>query len=201
MAKQAIKQKELMILLSSLLAFAILLTLTTLYYRSDPEKPEEEKEEPVTVEGALDQGEAMVESVPEKKEEIIGSQVFFVTPTAAELLQEIRTADPYGEQPNFSELPPVKVMWSGFYFSDQEIQGNDKETTILLDVDESGFGALLSCTINNADYPEIKTLDEGQQLWVAGQITEIDPEGTGTIHIQVEYVRFDEGPEVKRTAP
>ena len=194
MAKQAIKQKELMILVSALLAFVILISLTTFYYRSEKEDEPVEKEEPITAEATISSGEQTESSKEQPESEMIGSQVFFTTPTAADILTEIRNADPYAEKPEFSKLPPVKVMWSGYYFSDQQPVERDDEIIIQLDVDENGFGVILICTIQKADYPEILELTDAQQLWVAGQITEIETEGTGTVHIAVEYVRFEETP-------
>ena len=196
MPKQAIKQKELIILIISLFAFVVLISLTTLYYRSnDKEKPSEE-EEPVVVEGAIAQPEDAEPEQPQETSEAIGSDVFFLTPGADEVLSSIRNADPYAEQPNLAELPPMKVMWPGYYFPDQELVESNDEIIVQLDVDESGFGVILVCTIKLADYPEIRTLEPGQRIWVAGQVTELDMEGTGTVYISVEYIRFDEGPTV-----
>ena len=194
MPKQVVKQKELMILVSALLAFVILISLTTFYYRSDKKDETTEEEEPITAEATISSGEQTESSEDQPESEMIGSEVFFTTPTAADILTEIRNADPYAEQPEFSELPPVKVMWSGYYFSDQQPVEIDDEIIIQLDVDESGFGVILVCTIQKADYPEVLALTDAQQLWVAGQITEIETEGTGTVHIAVEYIRFEETP-------
>ncbi len=193
MAKQVIKKNELIILLISLLVFAILIVLTTIYYRSDNNKEASEKKEPVVVEGEI-APKQQSENEPTKKSETIGSEAFFLTPTAAEVLTALRDADPYSEQPDLETAPPMKVMWPGYYFPDQEITENNGEMIFQLDVDESGFGVILVCTVTLADYPEVKTLEPGQQIWVAGEVTEIDMEGTGTVHITVEYIRFDEGP-------
>jgi len=197
MPRQVIKKNELVILLISLLVFAILLTLTTIYYRSG-DKKEKSEEELVVVEGSIAPKGQNENRQPEEKSETIGSEAFFLTPTAADVLTALREADPYAEQPDLEDAPAMKVMWPGFYFPDQEVVENNGEIIIQLDVDESGFGVILVCTIKLTDYPEVKTLQPGQQIWVAGEVTEIDMEGTGTVHITVEYIRFDEGPTASR---
>lgn len=198
MPRQVIKKNELVILLISLLAFAILLTLTTIYYRSDEKKEESEEEEPVVVEGTIAPKEQSENEEPEETSETIGSDAFFLTPTAAEVLTALRETDPYAEPPGLDNAPAMKVMWPGFFFPDQEVIETKDEIIIQLDVDESGFGVILVCTVKLADYPEVKTLEPGQQIWVAGEVTEIDMEGIGTVHITVEYIRFDEGPAASR---
>ena len=198
MPRQVIKKNELVILLISLLVFAILLTLTTIYYRSDKKKEESKEEEPVVVEGTIAPKEQNENEQPEETSETIGSDAFFLTPTAADVLTALREADPYAEPPDLDDAPAMKVMWPGFFFPDQEVVENKDEIIIQLDVDESGFGVILVCTVKLADYPEVKTLEPGQQIWVAGEVTEIDMEGTGTVHITVEYIRFDEGPTASR---
>ncbi len=199
MAKELIKKNELIILLCSLLAFFVLLTLTTIYYRSD-KKNKREKEEPVVVEGVIAPENQKESGNPEKQPETIGSETFFLTPTAAEVLTALREADPYAEQPDLKDGPPMKVMWPGYFFPDQEIIENNGEVIIQFDVDESGFGVILVCTVKLADYPQVKALEPGQLIWVAGEVTEIDMEGTGTVSINVEYIRFDEGPAGSRKA-
>jgi len=197
MPRQVIKKNELIILLISLLVFAILIILTTIYYRSDNNKEEGEKKEPVVVEGTI-APKNQSETKPPQQSETIGSEAFFLTPTAAEVLSALRDADPYSEPHNLENAPPMKVMWPGFYFPDQEIIENNDEIVFQLDVDESGFGVILVCTVPVADYPEVKTLEAGQLIWVAGEVTEIDMEGTGMVHITVEYIRFDEEPPALR---
>ncbi len=197
MPKELIKKNELIILLCSLLVFFVLLTLTTIYYRSD-EKDKSEKEEPVVVEGVIATENQEESGNPDKQPETIGSETFFLTPTAAEVLTALRETDPYAEQPDLKDSPPMKVMWPGYYFPDQEIIENNGEVIIQFDVDQSGFGVILVCTIKVADYPQVQALEPGQQIWVAGEVTEIDMEGTGTVSISVEYIRFDEGPAGSR---
>ncbi len=200
MPKQTIKKNELIILLCSLLAFAVLLTLTTIYYRSGDKQDKSDKEEPVVVEGVIASKNQSETEKPPKQSETIGSAAFFLTPTAAEVLSALREADPYTEQPDLQNGPPMKVMWPGYFFPDQELIENNDKITIQLDIDENGFGVILVCTVSVTDYPEVKTLKPGQQIWVAGEVTEIDMDGTGAIAINVEYIRFDEGPLTTRNS-
>ncbi|RZW13852.1 MAG: hypothetical protein EX260_11085 [Desulfobulbaceae bacterium] len=81
-------------------------------------------------------------------------------------------------------------MWPGYFFSFE--QQDDGTTIVQLDVDENGFGVVLLCTLNLADFPEIQNLEPGKKVWVAGIVTSIDMEGTGTVQIDAEHIRYEE---------
>jgi hypothetical protein len=81
-------------------------------------------------------------------------------------------------------------MWPGYFFSFE--QQDDGRTIVQLDVDENGFGVVLLCALNLADFPEIQNLERGKKVWVAGIVTSIDMEGTGTVHIDAEHIRYEE---------
>lgn len=192
MRKQLIKRKELFILLGILLAFALLLTLTTLFFSGKTDNGKKEKKEPTLVEGAIptDKQNDHV-GTPTEKSQKIGSEAFFLKPSADEVLTALRDADQLLQQPP-ENTPAMKVMWPGYFYSLAKNKTGD--TIVQLDIDESGFGVILICTVKLTDYPEVKELKQGQKIWVAGVITAIDPEGTGNVFINVEYIRFDEGP-------
>ena len=192
MRKQVIKRKELFILIGMLLAFIILITITSLFFSRQSDKTEKPKKEPTLVEGTVSNGKQIApvkDLLPESEK--IGSEAFFLKPSADEVLSELRNANEMLQQPPETS-PVMKVMWPGYFFSlTEDIAG---ATILQLDIEESGFGVILFCTVKLADYPEIKELKKGVKIWVAGEITAIDPEGTGTVFINVEYIRFDEGP-------
>ena len=83
-------------------------------------------------------------------------------------------------------------MWPGYFFS--LTKDETGQSILQLDVDESGFGVILVCRVTLSDYPELAKLEQGRKIWVAGEVTSIDPEGTGSVNIDVEYIRFDESP-------
>ena len=187
----SVKKKELLILIGVLVIFAILLTVTALFFGSksgnDHTSPKES--ERVLVEGVI--AEESSHGNEKKTKSKTGSQAFFLKPSAEEVITALREADDRLEQPP-EDSPVLKVMWPGYFFSLTSSESG--ETILQLDVDESGFGATLVCKVSLSDYPELKNLTQGRKIWVAGKVTAIDPEGTGSVHIDVEYIRFDEGP-------
>jgi len=200
MAQQAIKQKELIILISFLLGFVILLSIAGLYFRDHKTQPEKVKEEPTFVEGTISKSNQNENAQPEQESQKIGSNTFFLKPSAADVLSALREADPYSEPQMLENTQAMKVMWPGYFFSTQD--DSEKTAIVQLDVDESGFGVILICRVTLDDYPEVKNLTPGQKIWVAGEITEIDLEGTGSVFITVEYIRFDEeGPAAAAPSP
>ena len=63
---------------------------------------------------------------------------------------------------------------------------------VLFDVSEDGFGALILASIDTTTYPETLQLETGKKIWLAGEITGVDPSGTGQFVISTEYVKFDD---------
>jgi len=191
MGKETIKRKELLTLIAVLLGFAILLTVASIYFRDrHVTKKDEPKEEIQVVEGTISRQTAEQEAEPEKTSETIGSTAFFIKPSAAEMLTALQESDPYAPQQLPEDSPPLKVMWPGYFFSFE--QQDDGTTIVQLDVDESGFGVVLLCTLSLSEFPEIQNLEQGEKVWVAGIVTSIDMEGTGTVHIDAEHIRYEE---------
>ena len=191
MGKETIKRKELFTLIGVLLGFVILLTVASFYFRDrQVSKKDEAKEEIQVVEGTISQQTADPEAEPGKTSETIGSTAFFIKPSAAEMLTALRESDPYAPQQLPEDSPPLKVMWPGYFFSFE--QQDDGTAIVQLDVDETGFGVILICTLNPTDFPEIQKLEQGKKVWVAGIVTSIDMEGTGTVHIDAEHIRYEE---------
>ena len=190
MRKQVIKRKELMILGGTLLFFVILIGVTMYFFGGKTQKTEDTSTEPVLVEGKMAKKDSTSQK-PEQESQRIGSEAFFLKPTADEVLAALKEADNQLKPPP-ENLPAMKVMWPGYFFSLTE--NKTSPGVLQLDVDESGFGVILVCSVNTSEYPEVKQLEQGQKLWVAGQVTAIDTEGTGSVHINVEFIRFDEGP-------
>lgn len=191
MSKETIKRKELFTLIGVLLGFVILLTVASIYFRErQAANKDKQKEEIEVVEGTISREPGQEEAEPEKSSETIGSTAFFIKPSAAEMLTALRDSDPYAPQQLPEDSPPLKVMWPGYFFSFE--QQDDGRTIVQLDVDENGFGVVLLCALNLADFPEIQNLERGKKVWVAGIVTSIDMEGTGTVHIDAEHIRYEE---------
>ncbi|THB77512.1 MAG: hypothetical protein D6B25_06485 [Desulfobulbaceae bacterium] len=189
MKSNSIKGKELAVLVGMIIAFVLVLSLTGLYFRNR-QAPEKNKEDITLVEGTIspDQNQEHTNSEPVK----IGSDAFFLKPSADEVLTALKEAAGEGIQELPIEHPPMKVMWPGYFFSVERTESG--EGLMQLDVDENGFGVVLVCSVKLDDYPQVTKLTQGQKIWVAGQVTAIDMDGTGGVHITVEYIRFDDGP-------
>lgn len=197
------KKKELLLLIAVSAAFILMLTSIGLFFKNKGNHAELSEQHQNTdgitlVSGIIANGKKPVQKP--KTAKTIGSTAYFLSPSAEEMLstikQRIKTASPQTS----SEAPLLKVMWPGYFFSLNKKQM--KDALLELDTDESGFGVVLLCTVNAADYPELDNMKPGQKIWVAGEVTGMDPSGTGTITINAEYVRFDDGPTTagQRTA-
>ena len=192
MRKESIKRKELIILIAFVIGFILVLSVAVLYFRGhEPEKKANNNgKEPTFVEGKIADRDNTSEQENTEDSQRMDTGAFFLKPSAGEVLNAMRDADPYSEPQLIEESIAMKVMWPGYFFALS--QSDTGETVVQLDVDESGFGVSLMCTVNITDYPEIQDLAPGQKIWVAGEVTEIDLEGTGTVFINVEFIRFDE---------
>ena len=115
---------------------------------------------------------------------------FFLRPTATDILTQIEQLGPYELEQKTHELPGLNVAWPVFFFQLQKMTGDI--ATVAFDTSASGFGVAVICAINIRDYPQVSDLAPGQQVWVAGEITAVDPLGTGTIFIQTKYIGFNE---------
>lgn len=191
------ERKEILTLIISILVLIVMVTGTGLYFRSKKDNgASKAKEEITVVEGRLPTADDQRQAKEKDESETIGSTAFFLKPSAEEVLSALKEADPFSHEQPDEDRPPMKVMWPGYFFSVAE---EKMGTHILkLDVDPNGFGVILLCRVKLSDYPEIKTLQQGQKIWVAGEVTSIDLNGTGSVSINVEYIRFDEGPEAAR---
>jgi hypothetical protein len=192
MSKLPIKKNELFILVGSLLAVMILIGITVLFSSSKNNSDRNSKKESdrILVEGVIAK-EGSTGKNQDDEQPGTGSHAFFLKPSAQDVISALRESDDKLEQPP-EDSPVLKVMWPGHFLSLTKEESG--KALLQLDVDESGFGAILVCRVSLGDYPQLEQLEQGRKIWVAGEVTAIDPEGTGSVYIDVEYVRFDEGP-------
>ena len=115
---------------------------------------------------------------------------FFLRPSPEELLQQLASMENLNENVVGEKYTGLRVLWPVYFFSVQETEGG--KATLLLDVSENGFGVLVDSEIDLAAYPQIRTLQASQKIWIAGEILAVDPAGTGTIYIKVEHLSFSE---------
>lgn len=194
MRKAPLSRKEWLVLLATLLLFIVALSATGLYFRSKNAQTTDPVDKLTIVEGVITPADGQRED-PEQPSTTLGSSTFFLKPGAAELITALQEAGPFDSELPAGEEPALQVIWPGYFFSLQE----DKTGLGIahLDVDENGFGTILRCLVNLSDYPEMRTLEQGRKIWVAGRVTGVDPAGDGIITIDVQYVRFDDELEQK----
>ncbi|MFV0438670.1 MAG: hypothetical protein ACK5PS_14925 [Desulfopila sp.] len=120
---------------------------------------------------------------------------YFLKPTPAEILQLVRESGQAQLPKDSQKYIRFKVIWPCYFF--QVLKQEDDRATVLLDVDENGFGPTIVTDVDIQHFPEILSVSQGQKVWVGGEIIDIDPTGTGTIHIVSDEIRLqDELPEV-----
>lgn len=122
---------------------------------------------------------------------------YFLKPSPAEVMTMVKEIVD-------SELPVpeekynnLRIVWPAYFF---KIVAQDSVTaTVLFDTSQDGFGVNISTDINLMENPDILAAVPYQKVWLAGEISAIDPDGTGTIYMKTEHVRFKEVlEEVKR---
>ncbi len=122
---------------------------------------------------------------------------YFLKPSPAEVMSMVKEIVD-------SELPVpeekynnLRIVWPAYFF---KVMEQDTVTaTVLFDTSQDGFGVNISTDISLVDNPDILTAIPYQKVWLAGEISAIDPDGTGTIYMNTEHVRFrEELEEVKR---
>ena len=107
-----------------------------------------------------------------------------------EMIANLDSLDESVATKKFSGLP---VMWAVYYFS--VVNKKDNIVTVQLDVSEDGFGVIVMCDVDISEYPQIAEIESGKKIWVAGEITAVDPSGTGTVYLKTDYVRFTDQAE------
>ncbi len=115
---------------------------------------------------------------------------YFLKPSPGELMEKFAKLTPHELKQEAQDLPGLRIMWPAYYFSSQE--GQLGTTTLFLDTLESGFGITIVCDIDSNQYPQIKTIQRGKKIWLAGEIKGINPEGVGEIHIAPEHIKLEE---------
>ncbi len=120
---------------------------------------------------------------------------FFLKPSPSELLEQLKELEDLNEDVVQARFSGLRVLWPVYYFSLNETneQGSDKQR-LLADVSEDGFGVMVRTDISLQDYPHLKELEQGQKMWVGGEILAVDPEGTGIIYIQAEHITVGDKP-------
>ncbi len=183
------KNRDWLLTLAVFSIFGLLGLVWSLFFREDPTENHIEvvKERVVFTMPATQQksSDANEENTAEKQ-----SSTFYLEPGPTELLEKLESLNYQELREESAKLPGLKVMWPAYFFSIRKIEHGIAE--MLLDVSEDGFGALILTSIDTAKYPETLHLQPGKKIWIAGEITGVDPSGTGQFLISTEYIKFDD---------
>lgn len=183
------RNKDWLITLGVFLFFVLLLYFSSLFFTGDKEDPQPVIEEEATFEVPADQTESW-DSNKEEKSQDQQTVSFFLKPSPTELLEKLEGLDYQQFDKETEKLPGLRVMWPAYFFSIKELSGQN--AVVVLDVSEDGFGVMLVTEIDLQTYPEILTLKRGQKIWLAAEITGVDPSGTGQFMLTTEFIRFDD---------
>ncbi len=123
---------------------------------------------------------------------------FYLKPLPGELMEQIADLGAVDEKVATGKFSGLPVMWSGYFFSLRK--NEDNITTVQLDVSEDGFGVIIICDVDMVEYPDMGEIENGKEIWVAGEILAVDPSGTGTIYLKTDYFRFTEPVEAEPAA-
>ncbi len=179
-----VRYKERIILTATAILFAVLVA-GGIYLQQKNKKSKEipEKKIPVKVEikAAKPQGQSQAKQKP---------TTFFFKPSPGELLEQLSEMEGFDEKVATRKFARLPVMWPVYFFS--LTKRDDQTARLELDVSEDGFGVLVVSEISAGDYPELEGLQAGKKIWVAGEITAVDPAGTGTVYLKLDYLRFSD---------
>lgn len=183
------KNRDWLLTLAVFSVFGLLGLVWSLFFREDPsEKHIEVVKEKVVFTVPAEQQNSSTQS--EDNGDKPQSSTFFLEPGPEELLKKLEGMNYQEFKEETAKLPGLKVMWPAFFFSIRKMENGVAE--VLLDVSEDGFGALILTSIDTTTYPETLQLETGKKIWLAGEITGVDPSGTGQFVISTEYVKFDD---------
>ncbi|MEE4240700.1 MAG: hypothetical protein V2I36_04495 [Desulfopila sp.] len=182
------KNRDWLITLAVFLCFALALLLYNVFFRdkegSSPAPLEIREKVTFDRSGGKDSPAGEISDTPNAAE----SASFFLQPGPEELFGKLENLSRQEFKEETQKLPGLKVMWPAYFFSLQH--KNDKTAEIVLDSSEDGFGIILVSEIDIQRYPEILDLQRGEKIWLAAEITGVDPTGTGQFFLTTEFVRF-----------
>ncbi|WP_457575326.1 hypothetical protein [Desulfomarina sp.] len=181
-----VRYKERIILTGAAILFAVLVA-GGIYLQQKNKKSKEIPEKKIPVKVEIKAARSLGKSQPEKNPK---PTTFFLKPSPGELLEQLSKMEGFDEKVAARKFTQLPVIWPVYFFS---LTRKDEKTARLeLDVSEDGFGVLIVSQVPLEDYPELTDLKAGKKLWVAGEITAVDPAGTGTVYLKLDYLRFSD---------
>lgn len=125
-----------------------------------------------------------------------GTVSFFLEPSPEQLLSELENMVHLNEDVVNKKFLKLRVLWPVYFFSFQPMEEGPYK--LIVDVSPDGFGVIVETVVNLVDFPPLNFLQQGDKIWIGGEILGVDPSGTGTIYLDTEHVSL--GEEVPSTA-
>jgi hypothetical protein len=119
-------------------------------------------------------------------------------PSPDELTRKLELMDDQERKTEEKKFAELRVVWPLYFF--KIVKRGQETAAVMLDASEDGFGVIIVTEINLQRYPGIAAAQPGEQIWIAGQIAEVDTHGTGQIILISEYVGFTDGKSEKSGA-
>lgn len=198
------EKQELLAILGLVLLIIILIILglrTQQNYLARKNEPEKELREPTKIEVSTQAAGSGSDGQGDGNNGATGSSsTFYLKPTPGELVAVVKELVE-------SELPVPKekyenlrIVWPLYFF--EVVTKEARLAKVMFDTSPDGFGVNVTTYVDFLRYPEILQAKAYQKVWLAGEVTGIEAEGTGTIHMTAEHVRFqDELPELLKVMP
>ncbi len=191
-----IKKRELLIIVSAAVIFILCLVIGV-SLRSAPEKTKEKdnvvylKKPPIKEHKGG--GASASENNQASSQQQGGSlKAYFTEISPEDILQKIEEYRELEAVPADYKINHLPVGWRLYFFSRKERK--DQPLQVILDTQETGFGATVVLEVDVSHYPQFLDMQEGQKIWVAGSIEGVNPDGTGTFFIKPEHFGFDGDP-------
>lgn len=127
-------------------------------------------------------------------QKVPSSEAFYLRPTADELLEQLSSLENLTESAINARFATLRLLWPVYFFSIEETE--EGTLKLLSDVSEDGFGVMVQTEISSFDFPDLLEVEQGQKIWIGGELLAVDPAGTGVIHLKTEYITLKEDPLV-----
>lgn len=128
----------------------------------------------------------------EPTEEHPQSASFLLKPSPSELLQQLTSLENFTEDVVAAKYTGLRVLWPVYFFTLQTTGENT--ATLVLDVAEDGFGIVIESDIDISVHSQLGDLEQGEKLWIGGEILAVDRSGTGTVYLKTEHLHLGEDP-------
>ena len=114
---------------------------------------------------------------------------FLLQPGPTELMAVIAAVNKAELPLDLTKYQKARILWPVYFFKIRQMNG--QAALVMFDSNADGFGVSVQGEIDSAEFPEIKRLQPGQKVWLAGRIVAADAAGTGSVRLDVDYCNTD----------